>query len=457
MMDTGTAARAVQGRLVGGNVRFVRVVTDTRSLRPGDLFVALRGERFDGHAFVAEALARGAVAAMVAEARTAELTGDLVAVADPLHSLGQLAAHWRAQFKVPLAVVVGSNGKTTVKEMLAAILRENFGADHVLATQGNFNNAIGLPLTLLGFKREHRAAVIELGMNHRGETAELVSLAHPGIVVVNNAQREHQEFMSGVAEVAAEHADAIRALPPGGLAVINADDPQVATWHAAANSVGARAMTFGLDAPADVSAQCVLDATGSELDLATPNGPLRVRLHVPGRHMAANALAATAAALGAGADLESVAMGLASFRAVAGRLVATPLPGGGMILDDSYNANPDSMRAAIDVLASAPGVRWLAMGDMGEVGAEGPLFHREIGAYARERGVSALYAAGGLARESVAAFGAGARHFATVEALAAQVTQDLHGDVFLLVKGSRFMRMERVVAAVTNAASGGTH
>ncbi len=457
MMDTNTAARAVQGRMVGGNVRFARVVTDTRSLRAGDLFVALRGERFDGHAFVTEALARGAVAAMVAEEHAAALAGDLVAVADPLRSLGQLAAHWRAQFRIPLAVIVGSNGKTTVKEMLAGILREHFGADHVLATQGNFNNAIGLPLTLLGLKREHRAAVVELGMNHRGETAELVALARPTIALVNNAQREHQEFMSGVAEVAAEHADAILALPPGGLAVINADDPQVATWRAAAQSVGARVMTFGLDAPADVTAHCALRAAGSELDLSTPNGALRVTLEVPGRHMAANALAATAAALGAGADLEAVADALASFRAVPGRLVATPVPGGGMILDDSYNANPDSMRAAIDVLAAATGARWLAMGDMGEVGTDGPLYHREIGAYARARGVSALYAAGDLAGESVAAFGPGARHFATVDALAAQVAQDLRADVCLLVKGSRFMRMERVVAAVTGAATGGAH
>jgi len=455
MMDTATAARAVSGRVIGGSVRFNRVVTDSRALRPGDLFVALRGERFDGHAFVPAALAQGAAAAIVAETQATRFTGDLVAVADPLAALGRLAAYWRAQFKLPLAVVVGSNGKTTVKEMLAAILREAFGADHVLATEGNLNNAIGLPLTLLRLRREHRAAVIELGMNHRGETAELAAFARPTIALVNNAQREHQEFMTSVAEVAAEHADAIAALAPGGLAVLNADDPHIHGWRAAAQRAGARTMTFGLDAPADVGGRCALHATGSELDLVTPAGPLHVRLSVPGRHMARNALAATAAALGAGARLEAVAEGLAGFRAVSGRMVATRAAGGAVVLDDSYNANPDSMRAAIDVLAASPGERWLAMGDMGEVGADGPAFHREIGAYARACGVTTLYAAGDLAREAVAAFGVGGRHFESVDVLAAHVADDLRPGVCLLVKGSRFMRMERVVAAATGAAAGG--
>lgn len=457
MMDTATAARVVAGRVVGASVRFLRVTTDSRALRDGDLFVALQGERFDGHDFVPAALAHGAVAALVADERAAGLPGALIAVADPLAALGQLAAHWRAQFALPLAIVVGSNGKTTVKEMLAAMLRAHFGANSVLATEGNLNNAIGLPLTLLRLEAQQRAAVIELGMNHRGETRELAAIARPTIVVVTNAQREHQEFMASVAEVAAEHADAIAVLPRDGVAIINADDAHADTWRQAAAAAGARVVTFGLDAAADVHARVTLRADGSDLDLVTPAGSVRVALAVPGRHMARNAVAAAAAALAAGAALPAVVAGLAGFHAVPGRLVATRTASGALVLDDTYNANPDSMRAAIDVLAATPGTRYLVMGDMGEVGAQGLAYHREIGAYARERGVARLYAIGDLARESVAAFGAGATHYDAVEPLAAALARDVRSGVALLVKGSRFMRMERVVAALTGVAGGGAH
>jgi len=456
MMDTATAARVVSGRLIGGNVPFARVTTDSRALRAGDLFVALKGERFDGHDFVPAALAHGAAAALVAEDRAPALAGDLVAVADPQAALQALAAHWRARFALPLTVVVGSNGKTTVKEMLAAILRAH-GGDTVLATQGNLNNAIGLPLTLLRLDATHRAAVIELGMNHRGETRELVAVARPTIVVVNNAQREHQEFMASVAEVAAEHADAVAALPRDGVAVLNADDAHVATWRATAAAAGARAVTFGTAADADVRVEATLRADGSDLVLTTPQGVARTTLAIPGAHMACNAAAATAAALAGGATLAAVEQGLAQFRAVAGRLVALRTARGAAVLDDTYNANPDSMRAAIDVLVTLPGTRVLAMGDMGEVGSEGPAFHREIGVYARERGVTRLYATGDLAREAVAAFGAGATHFADADALAAAVRAEDRAGTALLVKGSRFMRMERIVAALTGTAAGGAH
>ena len=240
MMDTATAARVLAGRLVGDSVRFLRVTTDSRALREGDLFVALKGERFDGHDFVPAALAQGAAAALVAHDRASALHGALVAVADPLAALGQLAAYWRARFTLPLVAIVGSNGKTTVKEMLAAILRAEMGAAAMLATTGNLNNAIGVPLTLLRLTAAHRASIVELGMNHRGETRELAAIAQPTIAVVNNAQREHQEFMASVAEVAAEHADAIAALPRGGVAVINADDAHADVWRAVANAAGAR-------------------------------------------------------------------------------------------------------------------------------------------------------------------------------------------------------------------------
>ena len=455
MMDTATAARIVDGRAVGANVRFTRVTTDSRKLLPGDLFVALAGERFDGHDFVHAALSQGAAAAMIAADRVDVVDeGALIAVADPLAALGALASHWRARFDIPLAIVVGSNGKTTVKEMTASILRAHYGMEEVLATEGNLNNAIGLPLTLLRLSDRARAAVIELGMNHRGETRELAAIAQPTIAVVNNAQREHQEFMDSVDEVAAEHADAVLALRPGGVAILNADDAHLATWRDAARRAGAQVSTFALAAFANVKAKADLRFDRSLLAIATPQGGCDVTLSVPGAHMARNALAATAAALAAGAGLDAVKGGLEGFRAVAGRLVARHAMHGALVLDDSYNANPDSMRAAIDVLAAAPGAPCLVMGDMGEVGGQGPAFHREIGAYARERGVARLYAMGTLARHAVAAFGEGARHFEAVEALIAAVSRDAYAGTTMLVKGSRFMRMERVVAALVGGGEG---
>ena len=453
MMDTATAARAVHGRLVGGNVRFTRVATDSRRLAPGDLFVAIKGERFDGHDFVRAAFDRGAVAALVADDRVGTLAGNLVAVADPLGALGALAAHWRARFRIPVAVIVGSNGKTTVKEMLAAILRAHYGEAGVLATEGNLNNAIGLPLTLLRLRPEHEAAAIELGMNHPGETAELAAIAQPTIAVVNNAQREHQEFMKSVADVAVEHAALVRALPEGGTAVLNADDPSVDVWRLAARErAGVRVVEFALDHPAAIRLRAPSAGADGALALTTPAGDAQLRLHAPGRHNASNALAAAAAGLAIGVPLSAVVGGLEAFRPVAGRLAMLRAASGAAVIDDSYNANPDSVRAAIDVLAGAPAPRWLVLGDMGEVGADGPAFHREAGAYARVAHIDRLLTTGALAAESAAAFGEGAEHFASVEALAAHVAATARAGATILVKGSRFMRMERVVAALCGPA-----
>ncbi|MDE2003862.1 MAG: UDP-N-acetylmuramoyl-tripeptide--D-alanyl-D-alanine ligase, partial [Betaproteobacteria bacterium] len=289
MMDTAAAARAVSGRLVGAPVRFSRVSTDTRSIVPGDLFVALRGERFDGHDFVAQAFAGGAAAALVARDHAASFEGNLIAVDEPLTALGALAAHWRSRFDIPVAVVVGSNGKTTTKEMIASVFRAGAGADAVAATPGNFNNAIGLPLAVLGLRAQHRLAVFEIGMNHRGETLELAAIAQPTICVITNAQREHQEFLRSVDEVASEHADAVLALPAGGTAVVNADDPHAQVWRDAAKRAGAGVVDFGLDHPAAVTAACTAHVEGSLLEIATAAGSARVLLQVPGRHMAANA------------------------------------------------------------------------------------------------------------------------------------------------------------------------
>jgi UDP-N-acetylmuramoyl-tripeptide--D-alanyl-D-alanine ligase len=457
MMDTAMAARAVGGSVVGAAVHFSRVTTDTRALAPGDLFVALKGERFDGHDFVAHALASGAAAALVAESRAPSLDGNLIAVADPLHSLGALAAFWRSRFDVPVAVVVGSNGKTTTKEMIAAIFRAAEGENAVAATPGNLNNAIGLPLAALSLRASHRLAVFELGMNHRGETRELAQIAQPTIAVITNAQREHQEFMRSVDEVAAEHADAIRALPAGGTAVLNADDAHVHYWRDAAAETGAGVVTFGVQQPADVTARYAAHPDGASLDVTTPEGHAHLLLHVPGRHMVSNALAAAAVAHAAGLPVTAIALGLERFRPVRGRLVTSSARSGATVIDDTYNANPDSVRAAIDVLAARAAPRWLVLGDMGEVGQEGPQFHREIGVHARTSGIARLFAAGDLAREAVVAFGEGGEHFPSVEALAARVAGESRAGVTMLVKGSRFMRMERVVAALTGTAGGTAH
>ena len=454
MMDTATAARAVEGRLIGANVRFTRVATDTRTLVPGDLFVAIKGERFDGHDFVGAAQERGAAAALVALDRANALPGNGIAVPDPLAALGRLAAHWRSRFALPVFVIVGSNGKTTVKEMLAAILRAHFGEANVLATEGNLNNAIGLPLTILRLRDSHAAAVVELGMNHPGETAALAVIAQPTVAIVNNAQREHQEFMRSVADVAAEHAAIVRALPASGIAVLNADDPHVDVWRAATRErARLRVCEFAVDAPA---ATHLIDATadaGETITFATPGGDATARLHALGRHNVSNALAAAAAALAIDIPLAGVVRGLEAFRPVAGRLVPLPALTGASVIDDTYNANPDSVEAAIDVLAAMPSPRWLALGDMGEVGANGPRYHHEIGAYARAAGIDRLLTVGALAVESAAAFGAGAQHFATVEALASHIAEAAAAETTVLVKGSRFMRMERVVAALCGASA----
>jgi UDP-N-acetylmuramoyl-tripeptide--D-alanyl-D-alanine ligase len=457
MMDTATAARAVDGRLLGGNVRFSRVATDSRALAPGDLFVAIKGERFDGHDFVAAAFERGAVAALVAEDRAGALAGNLIVVKEPLSALGRLAAHWRARFAIPVIVVVGSNGKTTVKEMLAAILRAHYGERRVLATDGNLNNAIGLPLTLLRLRDEHAAAAIELGMNHPGETAELAAIAQPTVALINNAQREHQEFMKSIADVALEHAALVRALRDEGTAVLNADDPSVDVWRAAARErPGVRVVDFALAHPAAIRLRNPR-AAADAMQITTPAGDATLIVNAPGRHNMSNALAAASAAFAIDVPLSAIVAGVESFRPVAGRLATLCTATGVTIIDDTYNANPDSVRAAIDVLAAAPQPRWLALGDMGEVGASGPQFHREVGDYARAAGIDRLLTAGMATAESAAAFGPGAKHFPSVEALGAHIASSARAGTTVLVKGSRVMRMERVVAALTGDTQVGTH
>jgi UDP-N-acetylmuramoyl-tripeptide--D-alanyl-D-alanine ligase len=418
MFSLREAVALIPGATVLGDdsVTFEHVSTDSRTAGPGDLFVALKGDRFDAHDFLPE-----------------------------------------------VAAVTGSNGKTTVKEMIASIFAAAVGVDARLATAGNFNNDIGLPLTLFRLSAAHQLAVVELGMNHPGETALLGKIAEPTVAVVNNAQREHQEFMATVEAVALEHASVIHALSPEGVAVFPADDAYASIWRVAAT--GNRIIDFALNPPGGLAAQRNDDRsteaavkgvfTGNLLNIDTPEGHVDVTLQVLGDHNAHNALAATAAALAAGVSLDAIKRGLESFGAVKGRLqvkrAALGTLAGAIVIDDTYNANPDSMRAAIDVLASRPSPRVLVMGDMGEVGDNGPEFHREIGAYAKERGIDALYALGDASRDACTAYGADAHHVDDVATLVAQLLQAGFGPAAtLLVKGSRFMKMERVVDAVTS-------
>jgi UDP-N-acetylmuramoyl-tripeptide--D-alanyl-D-alanine ligase len=451
-MTLGQAATVLGGELRGSDVRFSDVCTDSRALKSGDLFVALRGERYDGHDFVAKAAAAGAVAALIDRAYVRSAPLPVAAVEDTTVALGALAAHWRRQFQIPLVAVAGSNGKTTVKEMIAACLRAHYGDEAVLATRGNLNNHIGLPLTLLTLRAAHRVGVVEVGMNHPGETAELAQIAGPTIAVINNAQREHQEFMRSVTDVADEHASLIKALPADGIAVINADDVHAAVWRAAAGHREVR--DFGFDQKAAVSATCELQAASALLAVRTPEAVATLNLPVAGEHNARNALAAIAAATAAGATLESCVRALSGFAAVKGRLQIKRSRQGALLIDDTYNANPDSVRAAIDVLARTPGRKLLVLGDMGEVGDQGRDFHTEIGIYAHERGIDALYGLGELAAYAVRAFGEGARHYAAIETLLVDVGAALGPQATVLVKGSRFMQMERVVRSFEDSTAG---
>ena len=454
MMTLAQAQSMVPGSvLVGdGAIDVLRVHTDTRSLRAGDLFVALHGERFDAHDFLAQARHAGAVAAMAEHGlHEAGLAG--LQVPHTQRALTQLAHAWRRRFDLPLIAVTGSNGKTTVTQMIASILRAWQGPS-AYATAGNLNNHIGVPLTLLGLRQDaqvrHRAAVVELGMNHPGEIAELAALCEPTVALVNNAQREHQEFMGSVQAVALENGAVISALPITGVAVFPADDAHAAVWRSLAG--GRPTLTFALTGSADVTARAVWVRDHWDAALRTPRGGVDVALQVAGTHNVKNALAACASALAAGAPLDAVARGLAAFAPVRGRSQVRRLELGGRpitLIDDTYNANPDSVRAAIDVLAALPGKRWLVLGDMGEVGDEGPAFHAEVGAYARSCGIDVLWTVGDASAHAAAAF-AGARHFDTVPALLAALAQAPVCDA-VVVKGSRFMKMERVVAALLDS------
>ncbi|MCY7314284.1 MAG: UDP-N-acetylmuramoyl-tripeptide--D-alanyl-D-alanine ligase [Rubrivivax sp.] len=455
MMTLAQAHALLPGSTLVGDAALVfeRVHTDTRTLQAGDLFVALQGDRFDGNDFLSQAQAQGAVAALAMRGLGAAMPGLLVP--DPLAALQQLAAAWRARFHLPLIAVTGSNGKTTVTQIVAAILWA-WQQEHSLATAGNLNNHIGVPLMLLRLRQDdgcvHRVAVLELGMNHPGEIARLARWAAPTVALVNNAQREHQEFMAGVDAVARENGAVIAALGAGGTAVFPADDPYTLLWRGMAGS--RRVVTFGAGGDVSCDAQWSGTALHWQLALQTPAGAVTTVLALPGEHNVRNAMAAAACALAAGAPLRAIETGMAAFRPVAGRSHVVRLRWRGRdvtLIDDSYNANPDSVLAAIELLAGLPGPRWLILGDMGEVGVQGPQFHAEVGARAHQRGIEQVWAVGALSVHTAAH-----RHFVDISALLAALHHayaQAPAAASVLVKGSRFMKMEQVVQALQKEAA----
>ncbi|ANI98776.1 UDP-N-acetylmuramoyl-tripeptide--D-alanyl-D-alanine ligase [Polynucleobacter wuianus] len=444
-----------------------RVGTDSRQIDTGELFVALAGERFDAHDFLADVARSGAGAALVSNAEQCPTNLPGICVADTRIGLGNLAKAWRANYEIPLVLVTGSNGKTTVKEMIAAIFKAAVGEAHTLVTKGNLNNDIGLPLTLLKLRSTDRLAVVELGMNHPGETAQLAAIAQANIALINNAQREHQEFMATVAAVAEEHADVVRTLPKNGIAVFPADSEFTSVWREAAGA--RRVIDFAListqiNQTASVKGRLL---SNGRVEVVAENGSVEIQLNTLGSHNVRNALAASAVAIAAGIGLEIIKEGLESFTPVNGRMQAKKIDPNHTLIDDSYNANPDSVRAAIDALKQSGNISWLILGDMGEVGNQGPEFHREVGAYAAEQGVAKLFALGEQCQFAIKGFEGVAKnttaskaiHFSDMDSLIAQLRDALHAQstgsnqhLNILVKGSRFMRMERVVQALLEEA-----
>lgn len=445
-----------QARLVGdGATPVLRVHTDSRTLQSGDLFVALQGERMDAHAFLPQVKAQGLAAAALAHGGLDALGLPGIEVPDTTQALGALAAGWRSMFGLPLIAVTGSNGKTTVTQMIASILHAQAG-DAAFATQGNFNNAIGVPLTLFRLSAAHQLGVVELGMNHPGEIAELARIAQPTVALVNNAQREHQEFMHTVQAVAEENGSVLGFLPTDGVAVFPADETFTPLWHKLA--AGRKALTFGGEAADVRSTNAQWADSAWQVQVQTPQGSFDCALHIAGRHNVRNALAATACALAAGVPLAAIARGLSAFSPVKGRSRSTSVVCAGRridVVDDTYNANPDSVQAAIAVLAELPAPHLLVLGDMGEVGDQGPAFHAEVGASAQQAGIETFMALGPQMQHAVAAFGQGATHFEDMAALIAAVQAHMGQTGSVLVKGSRSMKMEQVVQALERACGEG--
>jgi UDP-N-acetylmuramoyl-tripeptide--D-alanyl-D-alanine ligase len=446
------AARVIGGELIGEDRPYGCVCTDSRTLKPGALFVALRGPNFDGAAFVQAAAAQGAIGALVERATPGGLPQ--VLVPDTLRALQELARSWRADFTLPVVAVAGSNGKTTAKEMTAAIL-SRMGL--CMATHGNLNNHIGVPVTLMRLEASHRSAVIEMGANAIGDVAALMHIAQPTVGLITNAGAEHLEGFGNLDGVAKGEGETVSCLGEAGTAIINADDAYAGYWRGISGAK--RIVTFGVNHDADFSAKNVFQGIergefATRFTLICPMGERAIMLKAGGAHNIGNALAAAAAASAAGASLEDIALGLADFRAVAGRLQLKAGTRGSWIIDDSYNANPSSVRAAMEVLRSLTGTTWLVLGDMAELGESSQDSHAHIGSYARDCGIKRLFAMGPLSSRAVETFGSGGEWFADADSLTRRLQAELAPGVTVLIKGSRINRLERVVQALTGGGAG---
>ncbi|MGW8248045.1 MAG: UDP-N-acetylmuramoyl-tripeptide--D-alanyl-D-alanine ligase [Acidiferrobacterales bacterium] len=441
-MSLAQSAQAVNGKMIGANVEFTSVTTDTRKASPGDLFVALVGPNFDGHEFIAQAKTAGAVAALVSHKVNTELP--YVVVEDTRIGLGRLAAFWRAQFEHPLVAVTGSNGKTTVKEMIAAILRES---GPVCVTRGNLNNDIGVPLTLLSIQPEHRYAVIEMGMNHLGEISYLSSLAKPDVAVITNAAEAHLEGLGSIEKVAQAKGEIFDGAPADAVAVLNADDAYYKYWKSRIGNK--RYISFGLDNPADFSAEYESVEDGLNIFLKCSEGGIEMKLPLYGKHNVMNALAASAAAVAAGSSLADIKNGLEKLRSVAGRLEVKKGINGARVLDDTYNANPASVAAGLQVLRESKGECILVLGDMAELGDAAGGIHARVGELARRVGADRVFGYGPFSKEAVDHFGKGGKHFEDRQKLIDELRECMNPEVTVLVKGSRKMQMEQVVNQIT--------
>ncbi|MDR9435723.1 MAG: UDP-N-acetylmuramoyl-tripeptide--D-alanyl-D-alanine ligase [Thiohalophilus sp.] len=440
-MSLSQAAKLLGADYCGADADFCGVSTDTRQIAPGQLFVALKGPNFDGHNFVNQAIEKGAVACLLEQ----PVEGvNAILVPDTRLALGELAAQWRRQLPVKVVGITGSNGKTTVKEMLAAILSHE---GEVLATRGNLNNDIGMPLTLLELDERHAYAVIEMGANHHGEIAYLTNIAQPDVALITNAGMAHLEGFGSVEGVAQAKGEIYAGLGKDGIAIVNHEDKYADYWKQL--NAGREVISFGLGGEPEVKAEIRIQQTGQELSITTGPGEIAVNMQLLGKHNALNALAATAAAVAMDIPLHAIKQGLESLSAVNGRLQLKKGIKGSWLIDDTYNANPTSLYAALDVLSEFPGRHFLALGDMGELGGNADSLHEDAGLYARKSGVGCLYTLGALARHAATAFGDSSYSFDSHAEMIEQIQNDLAQDVTLLVKGSRRMQMERVVDACT--------
>ncbi len=442
-MDLREMAQALDGQVLGPETVFNGVSTDTRMILDGDLFVAIEGPNFDGHAFLEQAHEKRAAAALVHQTVSSELPW--VKVDDTRLGLGRLAGYWRGKFACPIVAVTGSNGKTTVKQMIGTILELK---GPVLVSSGNLNNDIGLPLVLCRLREEHGVAVLEMGMNHAGEIDYLTRIARPKVAVITNAAPAHLEGLGSVEAVAEAKAEIFNGLQADGVAVINADDAFAASWRRRARDY--HCITFGIEQPAEITIDHLdISDTAASFILYTPLGSREISLSLPGRHNVLNSLAATAAAIAVGADLDQIKRGLESIDPVSGRLQTRHGRRGSTVIDDTYNANPRSVAAALDVLAASSGTKILVIGDMKELGSGTEELHAEVGEQARLAGVDQLFTHGTLSRHAAEAFGEGACHFDDKSGLIDALIADLDAHMTVLVKGSRGMRMEDIVNAIT--------